>query len=410
MSSSKLSNIQLPEKAQFLFKPKRYKGLKGGRGSAKSHSAGRALVIKGREKPLRVLCTREFQNSISDSVITLLEDIISEYNLSSFYTVKNRSIEGLNGTQFIFEGLHRNVEKIKSMEGIDICWCEEAHNMSQRSFDVLIPTIRKDGSEMWFTWNPEEEEAPIETFFDKYPEDSELVTMNYYDNPFFPEVLRKEVEAVKEYDYEKYLHIYEGDYLTISDAQVFRGKFSVVPFETPEDAVFYHGADWGFSQDPTTGIRCYIQDDCLYIDREVYGIGVEVDNLPAMFEVIDTFKKWQSIGDSARPEIISYLKHRGFNIKRSRKGKGSIEAGVERIRSFKKVYIHERCKNVAYEFKSYSYKQDKLTGNILPVIVDKDNHCIDAIRYAIEDITFDKKKKARISTDSNNYMAAFQGF
>jgi len=387
LSKQNKKKIQLPEKAQFLFEPIKYKGLKGGRGSGKSHSVARALIIKGRKERLRILCTREFQNSISDSVITLLEDVINEYELQSFYTVKNREIVGENGTRFIFEGLHRNVQKIKSMEGLDICWCEEAHNMAQKSFDTVIPTLRNDNAEIWFTWNPEEERAPIETFFDMYPNDSHLETMNYYDNPFFPQTLMKEVKALKEYDYEKYLHIYEGHYLTISDAQVFRGKFSVMPFDTPTDAVFYHGADWGFSQDPTTLVRAFIQEGCLYIDKEVYGIGIEIDDIPARFDEIETARKWTIIADSARPETISYIRRKGFNMRSSRKGAGSIEAGIEMIRSFKKVYIHERCKNTAYEFKAYSYKVDNLTGNILPVILDKDNHIIDALRYAIEDIT-----------------------
>ncbi len=402
-------NVQIPKKFKRIFEPHRYKGYKGGRGSGKSHAAGRALLILGTSRPLRILCTREFQNSIADSVMQLLIDIISEYKLDNFYTVTNTEIKGRNGTHFGFQGLHRNIQKIKSYEGADICWCEEAHNMSQKSFDILIPTIRKDNSEIWFTWNPEEADAPIETFFDGRG-NCILETVNYYDNPYFPETLRKEMTHLKEYDYDKYLHIYEGSYLEISEAQVFKGKYTISNFDTPEDAVFYHGADWGFANDPTTGIRCYISENNLYIDKEVYGLAIEIDKLPEMFNRIDTFMKWQSIGDSARPEIISYLRHRGFNIKRSRKGKGSIEAGVDRIRSFNKVYIHESCKNTIYEFKNYRYKQDPLTGNILPVIIDKDNHCIDAVRYAIEEITFDKKRrKNRSDASANSAMRAFQG-
>ncbi len=399
-----LLKVEFPEKFNKIFTPSRYKGYFGGRGSGKSHSVARALLVLGTSKPLRILCTREFQNSLSDSVLQLLEDIINEYSLGDFYTVLKTEIVGRNGTHIGFQGLHRNIQKIKSYEGVDICWCEEAHNMTQKSFDVLIPTIRKEGSEIWFTWNPEESAAPIESFF-KFQTDVILEKVNYYDNPFFPEVLRKEMENLKNYDYDKYLHVYEGDYLEITEAQVFKGKFTVTSFETPEDAVFYHGADWGFAKDPTTGIRCYISDNNLYIDKEVYGLAVEVDNLPEMFRRIETFEKWPSIGDSARPELISYLKNRGFNIKRSRKGKGSIEAGVERIRSFDKIFIHEKCVNTIYEFKNYSYKQDKLTGNILPVILDLDNHMIDALRYAIEDLTFRHKRKRNSSSAADALFA-----
>ena len=148
-------NLELPEKMSFLFEPHRYKVAYGGRGSGKSWGAAIALLALGAQKPLRILCAREFQNSISDSVHALLADQIRKLNLESFYEVQNTAIYGKNGTEFLFAGLKHNVTKIKSFEGVDVCWVEEAQTTSKSSWDVLIPTIRKENSEIWITFNPE---------------------------------------------------------------------------------------------------------------------------------------------------------------------------------------------------------------------------------------------------------------
>ena len=148
-------NVEFPEKLEFLFQPSRYKVLYGGRGSGKSWGVARALLVIGLQKSTRVLCAREFQNSISDSVHALLADQIKSLGLEDFYTVQNTSIFGKNGTEFLFAGLKHNITKIKSFEGVDVCWVEEAQTTSKSSWDVLIPTIRKENSEIWVTFNPE---------------------------------------------------------------------------------------------------------------------------------------------------------------------------------------------------------------------------------------------------------------
>ena len=675
-------DIQIPKKLLFfLQEQKRYKVAYGGRGSGKSYNIGIMLIIKMIQNPLRILCTRQLQTSIRDSVHKLLSDIIEKYGLLSYFTITRDSIRCYNGGEFLFRGIQNNINEIKSMEGVNICWVEEAQSVSQESWDILIPTIRKEGSEIWISFNPDRDEDATYTMFVKNKRDdchSELV--NYTDNPFFPEVLRREMEYCKSVDFGKYENVWLGKTVINTEAQVFHDKFELKDFETPEDARFFYGADWGFAClsgdtmittdkgdiklkdirigdrvltrngykrvllnknkgikkvyrvefdcgyktsiiatddhriytadgwkqvkelkdketlcliklnlmgkfikgiqqasiriisiingkktvnttkqscigiymntikekfqqgisyiiktithlttplktlyvslqenilryitmiisgqyqkkeqknseqkmdiqkktgkkeelnllqqlkkniitawnvvknskllmyikniavrivekeqiqelvkksisakyvvkdlwhhliysekpvlqnvlinshyleerevydltieedheyfangilvhncDPTTLVRCFIKDRCLYIDYEAYGVGVELDEIPQLFDSVPDSRKWLIMADCARPETVSHIKNKGFNIESCPKWQGSVEDGIEYIRSFERVYIHSRCPHTYYEFKFYSYKQDKNTGEVLPVLLDKDNHCL----------------------------------
>lgn len=371
-------DIQIPKKLLFfLQEQKRYKVAYGGRGSGKSYNIGIMLIIKMIQNPLRILCTRQLQTSIRDSVHKLLSDIIEKYGMLSYFTITRDSIRCYNGGEFLFRGIQNNINEIKSMEGVNICWVEEAQSVSQESWDILIPTIRKEGSEIWISFNPDRDEDATYTMFVKNKRDdchSELV--NYTDNPFFPDVLKREMEYCKSVDYGKYENVWLGKTVINTEAQVFHGKFELKDFETPEDARFFYGADWGFAKDPTTLVRCFIQDRCLYIDQEAYGVGVELDEIPQLFDSVPDSRKWQILADCSRPETVSHIKNKGFNIESCPKWQGSVEDGIEYIRSFERVYIHSRCPHTYYEFKFYSYKQDKNTGEVLPVLLDKDNHCL----------------------------------
>lgn len=206
--------VKFPEKLEFLLNAKaRYKGAKGGRGSAKSWSFARALLILGSTKKLRILCTREVQKSIKQSVHKLLKDQIESLGLAAFYQVLETEIRGKNGTEFSFSGLSElTVDSIKSFEGCDIVWVEEAQTVSKRSWSVLIPTIRKDGSEIWLSFNPElETDETYDRFITNKPDDAIIVDMNYTDNPWFPEVLEKERQHAKAtLSKEEYENIWEG--------------------------------------------------------------------------------------------------------------------------------------------------------------------------------------------------------
>lgn len=207
-----MAAIQFPSKLQFLFKPYRYKGAYGGRGSAKSWSFARALLLQGTSKPLRILCAREVQKSIKQSVHKLLSDQIQALGLGGFYQVLETEIRGANGTEFSFSGLATHtIDSIKSFEGCDICWVEEAHAVSKRSWDVLLPTIRKPGSEIWLSFNPElETDETYQRFVAYPPPDSCIVPINYSDNPWFPDVLDKERLHCKATDPKGYDNIWEG--------------------------------------------------------------------------------------------------------------------------------------------------------------------------------------------------------
>ena len=369
-----------------LFRPHRYKVFYGGRGSGKSWSVARALLLLGYEKPMRILCAREIQRSISDSVHKLLCEQIDAIGLSGAYTITRDAIRCTSGTEFIFKGLRSNPQEIKSTEGIDVCWVEEAAAVSADSWDILIPTVRKPNSEIWLTFNPLDESDPtFQRFVLNAPDDAYVCKVNYDGNPAFPDVLKKEMEWLKARDYESYLHIWEGEVRKHSNAVIFAGRFRVEEFETPKDARFYHGADWGFSVDPTALVRCFIKDRTIYIDREAWGVGIDLDETPALFDTIETARKWPIKADNARPETISFMRRRGFNISAAKKWAGSIEDGIEFLKSYD-IVIHPRCRHTIDEFNHYSYKVDKQTGDVLPIVVDSFNHILDGLRYSLVDL------------------------
>lgn len=391
---------QLPVAAKPVFEGEaRYRCAWGGRGSAKSHTFASVAVLRGRAKPLRFLCAREIQNSIKESVKKLLDDKIRAYGLGGFYRSTESGIEGANGTQFIFTGLRNNADSVKSMEGIDVCWVEEAQTVSLSSLSTLTPTIRKPGSEIWFTWNPRFPTDPVDRMFrgsNGAPPRTRIAKLNYDQNPFFPDVLREEMEWDKRVDPDKYAHVWLGEYLKNSEARVFK-NWKIEDFETPADVeVFYFGADWGFAVDPTVLVRCFIVGRRLYVDREAYSVGCEIDSTPFLFaggedaelnprrwEGIPGARKWPIIADSARPETISYMKRKGFKMVPAIKGVGSVEEGINFLKNYE-IVVHPSCIHTIDELTLYSYKIDKLTGMVLPVLEDKKNHVIDALRYAVE--------------------------
>ena len=223
-AEGKLS-LEISPKLTFLLEDHRYKILYGGRGSGKSWGVARVLLAIGRRKKVRVLCAREFQNSISDSVHALLADQIKSLGLEDFYEVQNTAIYGKNGTEFLFAGLKHNITKIKSFEGVDICWVEEAQTTSKSSWDVLIPTIRKEGSEIWVTFNPElDTDETYKRFVVLPPSNAMTVKSNYSDNPWFPSVLRDEMEDLKARDMDAYLNVWEGNTRQVLDGAVYANE------------------------------------------------------------------------------------------------------------------------------------------------------------------------------------------
>ena len=404
---SEIPDIQLPEKTTFLVNEQhRYKVLYGGRGSGKSVSMVRASLILGMQRRLRILCVRQFQNSIADSIHKLISDSIYALGIEKYFTITQNAIRGCNGTEYIFKGIHNNPQEIKSTEGVDLCLCEESQNITEESWEILIPTIRKEGSEIWVCFNPDrEDDATYKKFVKNPPPDCKTILINYYDNPWFPETLRKEMEYCKRIDYPKYEHIWLGKTVMETEAQIFKGKFEVTEFEADEGTEFFWGADWGFANDPTALVRCFIEDNFLFIDYEAGGVGVEMEEIPKLFDTVPESHRWVIRADCARPETISYVARHGYKCIAAKKWKGSIEDGIEYMRSFEKIYIHPRCKNIIDEFKYYSYKKDRVSGDILPIIVDAWNHYIDATRYALEPYIMNKGKM-KIRDDWDNQLNA----
>jgi phage terminase large subunit len=390
--------MMVPDKFQSLLDPGyRYYVYHGGRGSAKSWSIARFLICQALANKLKILCTRELQNSIQESVYTLLTDIIINNNLFQWFRITKNSIESTTGSEFIFKGLAHNIESVKSTEGVDICWIEEADKVSQNSWDILSPTIRKPGSKFIISFNPTFDDDPVyQMFLVKKRPDAKVIEVNWDDNPWFPEVLAKEKDHMKETDYDRYLHVWEGQLRTISDAQVFKGKWVVEEFSSAgiEDLKF--GGDFGFANDPMALTRMFIRNQCLYIDREEYAHHVEITQIPAMIHSIMKgmeFTRYPIKFDCSRPETISYLANLHYHAVACKKWQGSVEDGIEYMRGFKKIIIHPNCPNTANEFRRYSYKIDKRTNEILPIVIDDFNHAIDSIRYGLDDLI---KKKTTI--------------
>lgn len=372
-----------------LFKPYRYKILYGGRGSGKSWAVADALILLSLGKQCLVLCGREFQNSIKDSVHSLLRQRIDALGLSEEFEVTYDEIRHkYSNSRFIFKGLRHNIDSIKSTAGITHLWIEEADTLSAASWKVIKPTIREDGSEIWCTMNPKNKTDILYKEFiaseEKSP-DTYIVKINYIHNPYFPKVLRIEMEKDKLKDHGMYRHVWLGECLEHSDAQIFKGYWIESEFEEPPGMHKYFGLDFGFSQDPTAGIRCFVDKNILYITHEVVKKGLEIDETAKFIEErLPDLKRHTIYADNARPETISMIKRQGYSIKAVEKGKGTIEDGIEYIKSFDKVIIHPSCPETVREFTLYSYKVDERSGDITNTIVDANNHCIDALRYALE--------------------------
>lgn len=400
----------------------RYVAAYGGRGSGKSHFFAEKLIERSiLRTDTRAACVRETQKSLEHSSKQLLEDKIERMGVGSRFKIMDDKIEirerarssNIDG-HIIFQGMkNHTAESIKSLEGYDVCWIEEAQMISERSLKLLRPTFRKAGSQIWSCWNPNFATDPIDKFLrgKQLPPRSRVIRVNYYDNPFFPEELREECEFDKRRDTENYRHVWLGEYQQNSNARVFKNWRVGDREDFVTDALtrFYFGADFGFSVDPTCMVRCYTKGRTLYIDREVYKLGLEIDHMPLFFGGMDDkmkklnpesyawlnsrgiawngiegSRKWPLISDSARPDAISYLQRHGLPLCRAaKKGAGSVEDGIEFLRSYD-IVIHPDCIHTIDEFTLYSFKVDAQTNEVTRVLEDKKNHVIDACRYAVE--------------------------
>jgi len=381
--------VNTPRWSLPLLQPARYKGAYGGRGSGKSHFFAEALVEQCVMNPdLKAVCIREIQKSLKFSSKEVIEGKIRTLGLQEYFTITQTEIRRNEGNGIIiFQGMQdHTADSIKSLEGFQIAWVEEAQSLSKRSFELLRPTIRSEGSELWFSWNPDQPTDPVDNFFrdERKPDNAISVEVHAQQNPFLPDTLRDEMNSDRTLMLpDDYTHVWEGGYNVKSDALVFGGKYEVDDFEPEKTWTPYFGLDWGFSQDPTAAVQLYVENDNLYIYKEAGKPQLDLDETADfILEKMPDAAKYTVRCDNSRPDSISLVRRYGLpNVIGDPKLK--IEDGVQFMRKFKKIVIHPDCRETIKEFGLYKHKVDKRTGDVLPEIIDKYNHYIDAIRYAL---------------------------
>lgn len=417
--------VGIPEKIYDAFidengvwKPSFYKILRGGRGGGKSETFARFGIGYARSNRGRVLCGRQYMNSIKDSIHQTLIDVAEDMRVHNEFKITDRTlVHRTSGTDFLYKGFQRDIASIKSTKGLTRAIVDEANSVTKHAWQVLEPTMRgSDDAEIWAAYNPEQEEEPIHQMGVIHPRpDAIVVEVNHRDNPYFPEILERQRLACLERDPDAYDWIWEGKTRKISDAQVFRNRWSCETFDEPEDVQPLYGLDFGFANDPTFGTRSFEHDDCLYITDEAAGLHVENDDIRRLLlgtlikgQCLPGVQDWPIKADCSRPETISYLRRKGLpNISGAEKWPGSVEDGVSHLKAYRHIFIHPRCVQLYQEFRLYSYKVDKLLldahGNpaILPIILDKWNHGIDSLRYAL-DGRIKGKGSMRISPEAKN--------
>lgn len=381
----------------------------------KSWSIAEGLIRLAARRCIRVLCVREHQVSIKDSSHKTLKDTIARLNLGAFFTVTKEGIYSRTGSEFIFKGLYGNEEGIKSTEGIDFCWVEEAQTVNASSWKTLAPTIRKSGSEIWVSYNLINEEDATHARFVGEPDaefpngrpkrtNSIVHKVNYDLNPWFKESeLYQEMLDDKAESQHLYEHIWLGMPLVMDESIVMSGKYVVEAFDDLlwlQAPRLHFGLDFGFANDPSAGLRMFMLEEHdglttsgmprvhtdLYISHEVYQHRVEIDAYDEFLADLPNSKEWPIKADCARPEVISHIaRNFGYNISGAEKWDGSVKDGIAFLRGMRKIRIHPRCVNTAREARLYSYKVDKNTKEVLPaVIVGKHDHTWDAGRYGLD--------------------------
>lgn len=397
---------RFPEKLRFLFQPARYKVARGGRGSGKSWGFARALLLIGAQKPTRVLCTREVQKTIAQSVHQLLEDQVEALNLGSFYDVLNNEIRGKNGSAFYFAGLSdQTADTLKSFEGVDIVWCEEAHTITKKSWNVLTPTIRKDSSEIWVSFNPElESDETYRRFITSPPPDCVSVEMNYVDNPWFPEVLEKErVHAKATMKPEEYAHIWEGKCKPAVEGAIYFDQMSQALSRIgncPHDPLLKTHAVWdlGFNDSMSIILTQKVSSEIRLIhyiegnQRTLADYSSELKTLTLDGQPInwghhylphDGFTKKHQTGKQDA-EILRGL---GWSVPGDSLNPGvprmDVEQGIKRARDvFSRVYFNkERTERLVESLKRYRRKVSPTTNEPGEPLHDEFSHAADAFRY-----------------------------
>lgn len=394
--------------------------VKGGRGGGKSYEIAKFLIMKSlQESKTLFLCIRQTHNVISDSSLSVLKRIIFDFKLESFFEITAHTLKcTLTSSHFIFKGTNNPENTLKSLEGIKYVWCDEAQGISHEFFKVLGPTIRKEDALMIFSYNPREEKDPIFQIYEKNPRpNTHIEIVNYKDNIYLPKRLKEErLWDKKNMRGEDYKHIWLGEFLKYSDSLVFKDKFFVEETPRPEDqeesVFFYYGADWG-DKDPTAVVRCWVNPLVgekvgeLIVDRLWWSRGAPQQEISkGIWEVLGEDKEAIVRADTNETKLMHYLREEGINVRTAKKGAGSIADGLRLLKSFQRIVIHPECSRMIDEFESYRYKSDPQTGEISSIVEDKNNHSIDALRYALSSFKRGRKNE-KIEEGVSSLVKAF---
>ena len=396
------ARLEIPPKLIPVFTgPARYRGAHGGRGSGKTRTfalmtAVRAYMAAEAGERGMILCGREFMNSLDDSSMSEVKEAIAAVPwLAAYFEVGEKFIRTKNRrVHYTFAGLRHSLESLKGKSRILIAWVDEAESVSEAAWLKLGPTVREAGSEIWATWNPERDgSATDKRFRQSAPAGSRIAEINYTGNPWFPATLETERQAdLDRLDDRTYQWVWDGAYRENSAAQILADKYRVGEFEpAPGWAGPYFGLDWGFSQDPTAGVKMWVNDGRLYVEHEAGRVGLENDDIAAyLIQRLPGIELHTVRADNARPETISHVKSNGQGRRAALpkiipvdKWPGSVEDGIAHLRGYKEIVIHPRCTAFWREARLYSYRVDRLTGDVLADVVDANNHYIDAARYGL---------------------------
>lgn len=386
----------MPQALLPLFQPARYKVLHGGRGSAKSWSVARALVALAASKPIRVLCARETQKSIQESVHRLLKDQIGLLGLDAYFDVQETKIVGTNGSDFAFAGIRQQgVANLKSFEGVDICWVEEAQVVSQRSWDVLTPTIRKPGSEIWITFNPElDSDATYKRFVSTPPEGAWVASVNWHDNPWFPPELEAERLDMLARDPVGYRTVWEGECRPAVEGAIYAREMAAMVAEkricrVPYDPLLKVSTFWDLGWADNTSI--------IFVQRSASECRI-IDHIVGSQRTLAEYA--QELSERKYNYGIDYLPHDGAH-KELRTGKSpqeilealgrrveiipamDVEQGIGATRMvFPRVWIDgDKCAGLVNSLRRYKRRINQQTGQAEAPMHDQSSHDADAFRY-----------------------------
>lgn len=401
------NEIQIPIEYKPLFNDDwREAAIYGGRGSLKSHTVARYLLLRARMSKTRVACFREFQNSIAESSHQLLADLIEMYEFKEFKVTDNSIVNKLNGSDFLFKGLHHNEQSVKSIEGIDIAWVEEAQTVSEKSIDVLTPTVRKPGSKIIYTYNRLEEEDPVHKRLVLEGRPNSLILNVNYDVAmkygWFPDVLRLEMEDDRERRPALYKHKWLGEPNT-QEGRIYK-DWAMVDDIPHEAKIVRYGVDFGYSIDPTVIIAIYQYNGGYILDEIAYQ--KELSN-KTIADILNNHEKALVVADSAEPKSINEILSYGVNIIPAMKGQGSVNQGIQFVQH-QRISLTKRSTKTRTAYLSYRWATDRDNKpmNTPDDSVHEWSNPMDAIRYGLDSFRprKQKKRKEKIYSDSGRLI------